>query len=140
MIQQWQNVGIAAEMLVLPPGESVDESIECDFVYVITTMWEPATDIERLLGGDGIATSDNPFIVQALEQLRAARNWREVRDAMQNLHQLIDYHLPVLPLWQVTDRFAVSRYVEGLEGRPVSLYQDVDAWRVNLGIEKTLGR
>lgn len=135
MIQQWMNVGIAAEMLVLPPGEVFSE--QCDLIYVTTTMWEPATDIERLLGGNGIAATDNPFIVQGLERLRTALNWRQVRTAMQDLHQLIDYHLPVLPLWQITDRFAVSRAVEGLEDNPVSLYQDIDFWRVDLGVSRT---
>ncbi len=140
MIQQWMSVGIEAEMVILPPGETSHPSVECDLLYLTTTMWEPATDIERLLGGNGIATTDNPFIVLALEKLRAARNWREVRLAMQDLHQLVDYHLPVLPLWQVTDRFAVSRYVEGLEEDPVSLYQDVASWRVNLDLLKTAQR
>lgn len=138
MIQQWMNVGIKAEMVVLQPGDA-DRQAECDLLYVVTTMWEPATDIERLLGGNGIATTDNPFIVQALEQLRAARNWREVRTAMQDLHQLIDYHLPVLPLWQITDRFAVSQNVDGLEDHPVSLYQDVANWRINFSY-KTASR
>jgi tetratricopeptide (TPR) repeat protein len=138
MIQQWLNVGIQAEMLVLSPEETFSQ--DCDLIYVTTTMWEPATDIERLLGGNGIAATDNPFIVQALERLRASRNWREVRTAMQDLHQLVDYHLPVLPLWQITDRFAVSRYVEGLEDRPVSLYQDIAAWRVNLAAVRTVQR
>lgn len=138
MIQQWISVGIPAEMKILDDFQ--DLRAECDLVYVTASMWEPATDIERLLGGNGLATTDNPFIVQALESLRMARNWREVRSAMQDLHQLVDYHLPVLPLWQITDRFAASRYVEGLEDGPVSLYQDVDAWRVNLGSIRTAGR
>jgi ABC-type oligopeptide transport system substrate-binding subunit len=96
-------------------------------------MWEPATDIQRLLGGNGVAATENPFIVQALESLLAARNWREVRTALQDLHQLIDYHLPVLPLWQISDRFAVRKYVNGVENRPVSLYQNVTEWRVDFG-------
>ena len=133
MIQQWVNVGIKAEMVVLPAGKCYDTSIACDLVYVTATLWEPATDIERLLGENAIAATNNPFIVLALEQLRAARNWREVRDSLQDLHRLVAYHLPILPLWQITDRFAVSRYVEGLENAPVSLYENVRQWRVNLG-------
>jgi len=140
MIQQWAIVGIQAEMMILPPDQTRAASAGCDLIYVTTTMWEPATDIERLLGGNGIAATDNPFIIQALEKLRSARNWREVRVAMQDIHQLVDYHLPVLPLWQVTDRFAASRYVEGLANKPVSLYQDVDSWRLNLGFSRTAQR
>ncbi|MCA9133538.1 MAG: hypothetical protein KDA45_10305, partial [Planctomycetales bacterium] len=132
MIQQWANVGIEAEMLVLPTTDRF-ATAGCDLLYVTTTLWEPATDIERLLGDGGVAASDNPFIVQSLEQLRVARNWREVRTALQDLHQLIDYHLPLLPLWQIADRFAVRGSVEGVGEQPVSLYQDIDAWRVKVG-------
>jgi tetratricopeptide (TPR) repeat protein len=132
MIQQWQNVGVKAEIRVLPTAELLAKN-DCDLIYTIATMWEPATDIERLLGGRGAATTDDPFIIQALNRLRDCRNWREVRIAMQDLHQLIDFHLPVLPLWQVNDRFAVSKRVEGLEDRPVSLYQDIARWRINVG-------
>ena len=129
MIQQWSNIGIKGEMLILPPGGGTKDA-ECDLLYSVTTMWEPATDIERLLGGNGIARSDNPFIVLSLEKLRAARNWREIRDVMQGMHQLVDYHLPVLPLWQVRDRFVVNKTVEGVEKSPVSLYQNISEWQI----------
>ncbi len=137
MIQQWAIVGIKAEMIILPPGKCFDVNTPCDLLYVTATLWEPATDIERLLGANGIAATDNPFIVQGLEKLRGARNWKEVRNSLQDLHRLIDFHLPILPLWQITDRFAASRYVEGLDEAPVSLYENVGQWRVNLGSLET---
>lgn len=140
MIQQWAIVGIQAEMVILPAGKSYDANTPCDLLYVTATLWEPATDIERLLGENGIAATDNPFIVLALEKLRGARNWKEVRNNLQDLHRLIDYHLPILPLWQITDRFAASRYVEGLEDAPVSLYENVGQWRINLGFLETAAR
>jgi hypothetical protein len=62
--------------------------------------------------------------------LRDSRNWRDVRNSLLDLHQVIAFHLPVLPLWQVTDRFAVRRNVQGVTDRPVSLYQDVQNWRM----------
>lgn len=138
MIQQWQNIGIEAEMRIQPVSQLLNG--ECDLAYVNAAMWEPATDIQRLLGGNGVARSDDPFIIQGLERLRGCKNWREVRDAMQDLHQLIDYHLPVLPLWQVTDRFAVAAAVEGLEDKPVSLYQNINGWRLTLGTSRTASR
>ncbi|RMF40814.1 MAG: hypothetical protein D6753_10860 [Planctomycetota bacterium] len=129
MIQQWKNVGVDAEMKILPP-QQVDGGSGCDLVYVIATMWEPATDVERLLGGNGIARTDNPYVIHELEQLRRARNWREVRTVMQEMHQLIAYHLPVLPLWQVNDRFAVTSTVQGIRRQPVALYENVRQWRL----------
>lgn len=139
MIQQWQNIGIKAEIVVLDHQDLNRES-GCDLLYMVTTMWEPATDIERLLGGNGIAATDNSFIVQGLERLRDCRNWREIRRSLQDLHKLIDYHLPVIPLWQVTDRFASTVKVDGLEDEPVSLYQDIADWRINLGAPLTASR
>ncbi|GIW97227.1 MAG: peptide ABC transporter substrate-binding protein [Pirellulaceae bacterium] len=132
LIQQWKNVGVDAEMKLLPPTQ-IDASHGCDLVYVIATMWEPATDIERLLGGNGIARTDNPYLIHELERLRRARNWREVRAVMQEMHQLIAYHLPILPLWQVHDRFAVSKNLSGIEDKPVSLYENIQRWKLPSG-------
>lgn len=131
LIQQWSLVGVQAELVLLPEGQAFDDDLKCDLVYVTATMWEPAIDIERMLGGNGPAKSNNPFIVQALTRLREARSWREVRTALQDLHRLVDYHLPVLPLWQVTDRFAYSRQLQGLSSGSVSLYEDINAWRLS---------
>ncbi|MCA9190145.1 MAG: hypothetical protein KDB03_00225 [Planctomycetales bacterium] len=132
LIQQWSIVGIQAEMRVLPAGKVAADNMDVDLVYLMTTMWEPATDVERLLGGNGIARSDNPFVVQALERLRSSLGWREVRDSMQEIHRLIDFHLPVIPLWQVKDRFAIRKNVSGVEPETVSLYQNISQWRVQL--------
>ena len=138
MIEQWSLVGIEAELSIRDQQPPFEQS--CDLLYVTMTMWEPATDIQRLLGEKGLAASDNAFIVQALETLRVARNWREVRTALQDLHQLVDYHLPVLPLWQVADRYAVRNYVSGLEDRPLSLYQNIANWRIDFAKLQTAAK
>ncbi|MEM7473757.1 MAG: ABC transporter substrate-binding protein [Planctomycetota bacterium] len=139
MIQQWTSVGIKAEMVLLKP-EEINKDAPCDLVYVITTMWEPATDIERLLGGNGLAATDNSYIVQGLERLRECRNWPQIRSSLQEMHQLIDYHLPILPLWQVRDRYAISRKVEGLRNDTVSLYQDIQDWRILIDSSQPVSR
>lgn len=131
LIQQWSLVGVQAELVLLPEGQAFSDELKCDLAYVAATIWEPAVDIERLLGGNSPAKSNNPFIVQALTRLREARSWREVRTALQDLHRLVDDHLPLLPLWQITDRFAYSRQLQGLSSGAVSLYQDIDAWRLS---------
>ena len=129
LIQQWSLAGIKAELVLLPEGRGLGSGVECDLVYLTATMSEPAIDIERLLGGNGPGSSDNAFIVQALTRLRQARSWREVRTALQDLHRLVDYHLPLMPLWQVTDRFAHSPKLHGLKSGSVAFYQDVNNWR-----------
>lgn len=130
LLEQWKLVGVKAEIVPLPEGKAFDAESKCDLVYMSTTMWEPAIDIERLLGGSSPAKSNNAFIVQALAKIRKARSWRETRVALQDLHRLVDYHLPILPLWQITDRFAYSLQLQGLSNRSVSLYDKVSDWRL----------
>lgn len=130
MVQQWQAIGIPAELVMLPPGEVLDPENKCDLVMIAAAVWEPATDADRLLGEGGPAAVEDPFIVQGLKSLRGARNWREVRARTQELHRLVHYHLPILPLWQIIDRFAVRNTVQGVTPRPVSLYQDIQRWRL----------
>jgi ABC-type transport system substrate-binding protein len=130
LLEQWQLVGVKAEIVPLPEGKAFDEESKCDLVYLTATMWEPAIDIERLLGGSSPAKSNNPFIVQALTKVRKARSWRETRVALQDVHRLVDYHLPIMPLWQITDRFAYSQQLQGLADRSVSLYDKIPEWRL----------
>jgi ABC-type oligopeptide transport system substrate-binding subunit len=82
------------------------------------------------MGEGGIAQSDNAFIVQALTKLRQARNWREVRSACQDIHELVDAHLPILPLYQIGEAFAYRARITGVPKRPVTLYQNINKWRL----------
>jgi tetratricopeptide (TPR) repeat protein len=129
-IQQWQIIDVPAELVVLTEGMTDEALADIDILYVSAAMWEPATDAERFFGEDGIAASTDPFIVQALGKLRQSRNWTEVRTSLQDIHRLVSLHLPVLPLWQVTDAFAFSNNVKGIAKQPMSLYQDLNKWRI----------
>ena len=62
-------------------------------------------------------------------KLSIARNWREVREGCQDLHTLVASHLPILPLWQVSETFAYRREAVGVTKKPTALYQDVKNWR-----------
>ena len=130
-VQQWALVGIPSELVVLKPDERNDKENPIDLLYISAALWEPATDAERLLGKGGIAESNNIFIIQVLSNLRTARNWREVRQFCQDLHTLVNAHLPVLPLWQVGESFAYRTFLKDVPKRPVTLYQDIQKWRMN---------
>jgi ABC-type transport system substrate-binding protein len=131
-IQQWKAAGIPAELIVLEPGVAPrkgDDTI--DLLYLSAALWEPATDAERVFGSGGIAETDNIFVVQVLSSLRTAKNWRDVRQFCQDLHRLVNDHLPVLPLWQVSESFAYRASLQGIPKKPVALYPDIQRWRVN---------
>lgn len=132
-IQQWNLLKIPAELVILPKGVTRCTAEEADLIYVTVAVWEPATDAERLFGQGGVAASDDPYIVQALGNLRIARTWTEVRNALQDLHSLVDGHLPVMPLWQMSDVMAYRKKVQGIGQRPLTLYQGLDRWRIKEG-------
>ncbi len=131
-VQQWAVLGIPGELVVLKSDQRNDAEKPIDLLYVSAALWEPATDAERLLGKGGIAESNNIFIVQVLSNLRTARNWREIRQFCQDLHTLVNAHLPVLPLWQVGESFAYRTLLKDVPKRPVTLYQDIQKWRMNV--------
>ncbi len=130
IVQAWKLVEIPAELVVIKSDTEREEKADVDFLYVSAAIWEPATDAERLLGVGGAAQSSNQFVVQALGKLSVARNWREVRDECHNLHMVVAAHLPIIPLWQVSETFAYRREALGIAKRPISLYQDVQKWRL----------
>jgi hypothetical protein len=126
-VQQWIRIGVPARVEVIT---AANKDTPVDIMYVTAAMWEPAIDALRLMGEGGAAQSNDPFIIQSLTKLRAARNWREVRAACQELHQLVDSHLPILPLYQIGEAFAYRSTMTGVPKRPVTLYQNLQRWRV----------
>ena len=129
IVQAWKLIDVPAELVVLDKVPGPTERAGLDFVYISAAIWEPAIDAERLFGIGGAAESNNQFIVQALGKLSVARNWRDVRAGCQDLHTLVASHLPILPLWQVTETFAYRREAIGVAKKPTALYQDIKNWR-----------
>ncbi|KAA5541003.1 peptide ABC transporter substrate-binding protein [Roseiconus nitratireducens] len=128
---QWQLIGLEVELVQLPVGRSFPEPDTADIVYVSAAIWEPIIDARRLLGPRGLAKSEDQLIGLGLRRLEEARNWREVRDRLLDLHAISHHELPVLPLWQMVDSYAYRRNLTGLGSRIVSLYQNAGNWRLD---------
>jgi hypothetical protein len=129
IVEQWKLIGIESDLVVLDRVPGPGEAPNVDILYLTASVWEPATDAERMFGIGAPAESNNQFIVQVLSQLSASRNWREVRQSCQDLHSLVSSHLPVLPLWQVGESFAYRNEIGGIAKKPLGLYQDLQKWR-----------
>lgn len=132
IVQQWKMIDVPAELVILDKMPDPRKESPVDLLYVSAAIWEPATDAERLFGVGGPAQTNNQFIVQVLGQLSVAKNWKEVRQGCQDLHALVAAHLPILPLWQVGEKFAYRNEVIGVSKKPVGLYQDIQKWRYQL--------
>ncbi|MFW6170228.1 MAG: ABC transporter substrate-binding protein [Planctomycetota bacterium] len=129
-------VGIECQLVDLSKTQASD----IDLRYMQVAMWEPVIDARRLLapagvGGDGgeYGGGGSEYVGMALRRLDAASNWREVRTRLRRLHRIAHEQVPVLPLWQTVDHMAHSRRLAGIGSSPLTLYQDVEQWRVVKG-------
>ncbi|MGB7328185.1 MAG: ABC transporter substrate-binding protein [Rubripirellula sp.] len=129
---QWELLGLTVKLVELPIGRTFpnpDEDI-ADIVYVSAAVWEPVIDARRVLGPEGMAKSEDQLVGLGLRRLEEAKNWREIRDRLLDLHAIAHHELPVLPLWQMVDSYAYRRELVGMGTDIVSLYQNASNWRL----------
>lgn len=129
LARQWKVIGVECSLSEFAPGVFDDAENKCDLVYLQLAAWEPVVDAGRLLGPGGPAFSPSPVLQQTLRQIESARNWREARQRLFQLHRLLHEDVTLLPLWQLTDHFAHTRALQGITPSPMRLYQDVEQWR-----------
>ena len=129
---QWKLLGLEVKLVELPVGRTFPNSDDdiADIVYVSAAVWEPIIDARRVLGPEGLAGSQDQLVGLGLRQLEQAKNWREVRDRLLDLHSIAHHELPVLPLWQMVESYAYRRELVGMGSEIVSLYQNAGNWRL----------
>ncbi|MCI0356952.1 MAG: hypothetical protein L0211_00510, partial [Planctomycetaceae bacterium] len=107
---------------------------DCDLLYAELAIREPIVDAWRVLGPAGLAGSCTPAMLLALRQVEAAPNKQEAAAKLQALHRLAVAELPVIPLWQLAEHFAVHASVQGAAETPGSLYEGVEKWQAELRV------
>lgn len=128
---QWEAIKLPVEIVKLPPGKTWPDEGTADIVYVAAAVWEPSVDARRILGPEGLAKSKDQLVGLGLRQLENANNWKDVRDRLHELHAIASHELPIIPLWQVVDSFAYRTDLTGIGTDIVSLYQNVERWRLS---------
>ena len=128
---QWEVIKLKVEVVPLPPGKTWPEEGTADMVYVAAAVWEPTIDARRILGPDGLSRSQDQLIGLGLRRLEGANSWRDVRERLNELHSIASHELPIIPLWQLVDSFAYRRDLGGIGSKIVSLYQNVERWRLS---------
>lgn len=125
----WRLLGLEVELKELSPGQSIPDG-EWHFTYADLRVTEPLTDASRLLSSDGFAKCASPYLNLALRQLGDSENWNEAGQRLRAVHQICFDDVSVLPLWQIADHFAYRSTIDGIGIQPVSLYQNVEQWRL----------
>ena len=120
------------ELKPFPPGVTRDPENKVDLTYCEIAIWEPLVDARRLLGDEGLANIDSPYLRRSLRRLDEAQDWSQVRDRLLELHQTAHDELPVLPLWQLVDSFVYHRRLQNIvaDSPLVWLYQNIENWRL----------
>lgn len=125
---QLDQIGIPVKLAEfkggMPPAD-----LKYDLLYAELAVWEPIYNARRLLGSNGVAGRASALMAAALDQLDQAENWNQARAQLQEIHRIAHYDLPVIPLWQTVNYFAHRKSVSGVGTSPVTLYQNLSAWR-----------
>lgn len=126
---QLRLAGLNVTLQEIAPGAS--PPAEADLIYAELAVWEPVVDARRILGADGLTGGCTPHMAQALREVEQAGNWSQVRNALRQVHRVAFAETAVIPLWQLDEYFAYHESLTGVSKRPVTLYDDVERWRLN---------
>ena len=102
---------------------------QVDLIYAELAMWEPLVDARRLFKPGGLVSYTSPYLELGLRRLDDVSDWREARERLLDIHRFVHQDVPIVPLWQILDRYARHRSLEGVGTHPVTLYQNVEAWQ-----------
>ncbi len=121
-------IGIPVELLRISPDQT--GSVEYDLLYAEISIREPLVDARRLLGPNGLAGRCAPAMSVLLNQLDRVEVWESARSKLAEIHEIAHNDLPVIPLWQTVNRLAHTARLTGVGASPVTLYQNVDEWKL----------
>jgi len=130
---QLKIVGIEITLRPLPPGPCERIPDDVDLLYAELPMWEPVVDSAELLAADGPTGGSSAYMNLVLGRLRNATDWQQVRPILRQIHRIAHDDVAIIPLWQLVDHFAYHVSLQGIGGKPVSLYQNVEQWELVAG-------
>lgn len=99
-----------------------------DLAYIEWYGQDPAVDAALLLGASS-AGQGHPWLDEALQRLVRAKDAAAATKILYEIHRLVHDELPIIPLWEVQEHFAVSTALTGVERDNYTLYQTIEAWR-----------
>jgi ABC-type transport system substrate-binding protein len=126
----WDQIEVPTKLRPLPPGVTIPEDGEYDFLYVELTMTEPLAESEFLFGPNGLAKSLSAPIEQMMRQVAVSNNWRAASTSLKQLHRQVLNDVTVIPLWQTSEFYAFRRNLRDVGRDLLFLYQNVDRWKI----------
>ncbi|GAB6166298.1 ABC transporter substrate-binding protein [Thermostilla marina] len=129
--EQLELLGMEIELVPMTYSQWQTQGDEIDFYYCEVAMWEPIVDVYRLLGKGGPVRGEvSPYLLQAMDELAEAVDWREIGRRLRKIHRLVHDDVTIIPLWQLRDYYAYRNRLDPGGRQPVVLYQSVEKWRI----------
>jgi len=121
-------LGVEVQLHEQAPGAPLPE--EWDLRYGELAAWEPVSDAWRLFGPGGLAAGVSPYMELALRELAAAQDWPTARRLLMEIHTRVHDDVSIVPLWQLNNYCVWHKRLQGVGEAPVTLYQNVDQWKI----------
>lgn len=127
--KQLEPIGLVCEAIELAADGA--NAQDCDFIFSELFITEPLVDMPRLFGPQGLYPAASSHVRLAVKQAEQSATWRQASSRMRQLHRLLHEELTVLPLWQIPEFYAYRKSFAGIQSGSISLYQDIENWRVS---------
>jgi ABC-type transport system substrate-binding protein len=127
---QLARVGARVTLRECQPSESLAADAY-DLAYVIWSFPHPARDVPRLVSAGGMAGDASAVLHGALLDLAHAER-TAVASALARVNAVVADEVHVIPLWRYRPRLVHNDTVTGVGQRPITLYDNVSNWRVQL--------
>lgn len=134
--RMWETIGVETSLRELPPGETVPDDDQWDFLYLELSIEEPLADAPRVIGPNGFAKDVSAPVEQTLRNLSYAESWQIACSTLRRLHRQTSVDLSIIPLWQMKEHYAFRTTVREIGRDLVHLYQNVDRWKIDLTAEQ----
>jgi ABC-type transport system substrate-binding protein len=128
--RQLATIGVEIELRETPAAVSGRIPANADLLYVELAFWEPLVDAPWVLGDGGLSGGSTAAMSQAFGQLAEAADGNELAARLRRVDAVARDEASILPLWQLSDYFACQKGLAGIGIKTVTLYQDVEQWKV----------
>lgn len=126
----WALTGVKIRLRPLPPGVTVPDDDEYDFLYVEMMMNEPLVEADFLFGPQGLVKSLSAPTQQTMRQVSFSNSWRSASLNLRQLHRQLQNDASVIPLFQMREFYAYRSHVGEVGRDLIYLYQNVDQWQM----------
>jgi peptide/nickel transport system substrate-binding protein len=141
IVEALQYTGLKLEAIERPESQLEAElraGRRFDLAYRAVRLGEPMLDAGPLLcpgydappEADALASAASPEILQLLLQLERAVEASTARGLAIRIDRESRDELPVLPLWQLSDRYAWRTSLKGPAPAMAQIYQGIESWEI----------